>query len=147
MPQIVLACGSITQVSQEDYIFLVGYNWCKCAGYPGTRTKKKIVLMHNMIKERMGITEEVDHHNRDKLDNRRDNLRPVTRGANLQNKEKLIGFKGVSWDSVNRKWRARITHDGNCYDLGCYSSEKEAAQAYNVEALRLYGPGALLNQL
>lgn len=58
---------------------------------------------------------EVDHINRNPLDNRRSNLRIATHAQNSYNKfaEKVSasGFKGVYWVKDKNMWCARITHD------------------------------------
>jgi hypothetical protein len=54
----------------------------------------------------------VDHINRNTLDNRRDNLRICSKQDNTRNSSKskinTSGFKGVSWHSRDKKWRAEV---------------------------------------
>ena len=49
---------------------------------------------------------------------------------------------GVSWHKKDRKWIARIRHDGKQQRLGCFDDEREAARAFDTEARRLRGDGA-----
>jgi hypothetical protein len=74
-----------------------------------------------------------DHINRNRLDNRRSNLRIVDRAGNGQNVGSRAGstssFRGVSWDSRNRKWSAQCMLRQKLYHLGRYTSEIEAARA------------------
>ena len=69
----------------------------------------------------------IDHINRDKSDNRRANLRFVTRSQNSQNqtlqKTSSSGFRGVSFHRQMNKWQA---HCGGKY-LGSYLTREEAA--------------------
>lgn len=89
-----------------------------------------------MHRELMGLVPgdglEVDHINRNKLDNRRSNLRVVTRAENAQNMPKYRGsssrFRGVYLDRSTRKWRANIRIAGRVRSLGCFDDEMEAAR-------------------
>jgi hypothetical protein len=102
----------------------------------------------------------VDHINRDKLDNRRSNLRLASRSQNEANKRKrrtqsggktTSRYKGVSfmkdWGTVVRTkpWRATITVDKKIIALGVYSTEEEAARVYNEAAKKHFGEYAYLN--
>ncbi len=93
-----------------------------------------------------------DHINRNKLDNRKCNLRYADNSDNCKNKTKtliktLSKYKGVSKikDRRKKKWVARINVNGNQYNLGYFNTEKEAAEAYNKAALELHGEFAVLN--
>lgn len=62
------------------------YNWSLSGdGYPMTYIKGKYVKMHHLVigKPKKGLV--TDHRNRDKLDNRKDNLRSVTQYENMLN--------------------------------------------------------------
>lgn len=55
----------------------------------------------------------VDHINRDKTDNRWDNLRHVSQSCNIRNSKKSLsnksGVTGVVWDKARGRWHAQIT--------------------------------------
>ena len=79
---------------------------------------------------------EIDHINRNKLDNRRSNLREVTRSMNCLNKglqrNNTSGHAGVRYDKSKtslKKWRAWIQVKGKIYNLGCFETKKEAVGA------------------
>jgi hypothetical protein len=85
----------------------------------------------------------VDHKNRQRLDNRRSNLRVVTKAVNAKNRSKRVGsslHKGVHWKKPNPLhrtrgcWTARIIIDRKMIYLGNFDTEDEAAAA--VEAGR-----------
>lgn len=95
---------------------------------------------------------ELDHINGDKRDNRISNLRPCTRSQNKANSPKMnkdtaSAYKGLTYYSANKTkpWMAQIGKDSVHYYLGYFSTEDEAAAAYNAKALELYGEFANLN--
>ena len=85
----------------------------------------------------------VDHINGNKLDNRKSNLRICTHAENLRNlkkaKNNTSGFKGVSWYSKSKKWRAVITFGGKYHHLGLFVKKQDAIDAYNQKAKEYFG--------
>lgn len=81
---------------------------------------------------------EVDHINRDKLDNRRVNLRLCTHAENHRNrgprKNTSSGLKGVS--RFRNGWAAEITVDRRVVKLGSNFKTKEEAYAVYCSAAR-----------
>lgn len=126
-----------TIVDEDDYA-LTSYN-------------NKLIFMHQLVYKLYnnyipGLT---DHINNNRKDNRIENLREATNGENSHNvsnsKNNTSHYHGVSWFKRDNKWKAYVTKDGNCYNLGCYKNEIDAAKAYNVKALELYGNKVNLN--
>lgn len=76
---------------------------------------------------------DVDHINRDTLDNRRENLRICEPGQNYLNKGKQKNcaskYKGVH--VKGKKWRALVKYKRRDYYLGVFENEKDAAIAVN----------------
>ena len=87
----------------------------------------------------------VDHINRDKLDNRKSNLRICTTKENNRNKSlnsnNKTGYKGVS----PCLYKVSISKDGITYNLGKFNSKEQAARAYDRKAIELYGEFACTN--
>lgn len=97
---------------------------------------------------RAGIGETVDHIDNNGLNNRRKNLRIVSRGVNRQRSDSVsnsTGYRGVSYIPGTCKFEARIYHDGKCIRLGRFDDIHEAARAYDKKAVELYGDHAFLN--
>lgn len=96
-------------------------------------------------RELLGLTHgdgfEGDHINRDRLDNRRSNLRAIPLAGNRQNKSSHHNssskYRGVSWAPDRRKWRASITDHGKRIHLGQFSDEQTAAEAARAARSRL----------
>ncbi len=78
-------------------------------------------------------THEIDHKNRNRADNRWQNLREATSGEQRQNqllrKDATSGFRGVTYLSRKNKWLARIALDGKRKHLGVYDTEESAVGA------------------
>lgn len=75
---------------------------------------------------------EVDHINRDRLDNRRANLRIGGHPENAQNVPSRAGssvYRGVAWDTSRKKWQAYVRVNGKSIGLGRFQHEEEAAAA------------------
>ncbi len=68
----------------------------------------------------------IDHINRNKLDNRLENLRIITFTQNLWNQD----VKGYCWFAPAKKWMGTITANRNRIHLGYFNTEEEAAEAY-----------------
>jgi hypothetical protein len=104
------------------------------AGHPYVRWRRqdnKHIKLHRLI---MGLDfgdkMVVDHINGDQLDNRKANLRLLTRGQNIQNRHKSQGaskYRGVCWDKSRQKWKATVTLNYKAHQLGRFDTEEEAA--------------------
>jgi hypothetical protein len=108
--------------------------------------RRKNVYMHHLITGATGI----DHVNRNGLDNRRANLRPTTKSQNMANSRPQGGtseFKGVSWSTSERRWRAQITVNGKTRCIGRFKSERDAADAYDRVAVEAFGEFARTNAM
>jgi len=96
-------------------------------------------------RELLGLTNgdgfEGDHINRDRLDNRRCNLRAVSHAANTQNVTSHQGttskHRGVSWNKQKRKWEGRVRVNGRAIHLGYFADESQAAEAARAARARL----------
>lgn len=87
---------------------------------------------------------ELDHINRNRLDDRIENLRPATSSQNAANsslrRDSVSGFKGVSWFAKgNKNWRAQIRVNGRVFHLGLFADPVEAHAAYLVAAREHFG--------
>lgn len=142
-------------VDPDDYDRCKAWSWqrsengyaFRTVSYGRKRTEK--LLLHRFI---MGDTcdKEVDHINGDKLDNRKANLRLVTRSQNIANRPKrnnsTTPYKGVRLANGGPRWRAYISaKEIGQKHLGCFETAEEAAQAYDAAALELWGQYASLN--
>lgn len=135
-------------VSDEDKD-LAELNWAFICGYAGRgQNGKSRMMLHRVIIERLnpdGIFEnqQVDHINRNKLDNRRENLRIATHSQNHANtgirKDNSSGYKGVHWNKQSQKWVAQIKINKKTKRIGAYDTPEEAYKAYCAKAKELFG--------
>lgn len=155
MKLIKLKDGAQAKVDDEDFDWLSKFNWNRqlgaSRGYARCGVGGKVLLMHRVIMH-CSPNQSVDHINHDKLDNRKANLRVVSQSDNMANarktaKPKSSKFKGVNRRKKNGRWRAELFKHGVYYYLGDYSTEVEAAQAYNKKALEMSGACAHLNEV
>jgi len=142
MKEIKLPSGHVCQVDDIDYGHLMQFKWFIWIGKTNTyaRTcfnlpdgKRSWVYMHRMI---MPNTKEVDHKDKNGLNNTRNNLRAASRSDNMKNRA-IRGssrYRGVS-RHLNYCWLAKINIDGKQKHLGCFRDEMEAARAYDKAAI------------
>lgn len=156
MAEIRLYCGGVVLVDDQDLPLVSGFNWTlDSEGYVVACTKVdgewKIVKMHKLLFE-----DRVDHKNRNRTDNRRENMRFCTQAQNNANRTKTTlkttsVFKGVCWDKQYSKWRASISVSvpgrPKTKHLGRFTSERDAALAYNAAASARFGEFACLNNV
>ena len=95
MPEITLKTGEVVLVDEADHSWLSRWKWklhkegyaCR-TGWDKNRKTWTCILMHRLIVQ-PGEGLEVDHINRNRLDNRRENLRAVTHLENVANTERV----------------------------------------------------------
>jgi len=156
MKIIPLTRGKVVVVEDEDYDRLMRHKWhFMTVGYAGrdvwnSRTKRKYKIpMHRQIM-RAPRHLQVDHANMDGLDNRRTNLRLVTKGQNMMNgslrRNKLHSiYKGVTRRLKDGRWIVQITKDKTTARIGSFDTEHHAALAYDLWAHDLFGEYARPN--
>ena len=144
MKYIELTQGMRAIVDDKDFEELSKYKWyykLYAVRNGWVNGKRTTIRMHRQI---IGAraNDEIDHKNGYRLDNRRVNLRKVTRSQNMWNRKKQKStskYKGVYWNSVTKFWTAQIQVEGKGIYLGIYRNEESAAQAYKEAALKYFG--------
>lgn len=123
--------GLFALVDDDDYDRLIKHSWCLDVGggYAMTRHKTKAVRMHRMVKEApKGMY--IDHINRDKLDNRKSNLRVVTNSQNMLNagmfSNNTSGYKGVTYHTRDKRWVAQVKLNYKNIILGRFKYKADA---------------------
>jgi hypothetical protein len=158
MIEVPLTQGKVALIDDEDAERVLRYEW-RAAWHAGARryyvkrrTRRKggprHIWLHRFILDAPpGV--EVDHINRDGLDNRRANLRFATPAENQWNSGRRIdnrtGFKGVYWNKRKKQFRAQIKRHGVQRCIGDFTTAIEAARAYDAAARLLFGEFARVN--
>lgn len=137
MAFIQLTKGLETLIDDESFDELNRFNWYASGpiGFerPARRLKeegRKLIYIYHQI---LGVKPwllagvNVDHINRDPLDNRRSNLRLVSRSENMQNR--AISSKGISVDRTHGTYKAYIGHGVERVNVGTFQSYEEAEEA------------------
>lgn len=158
--EIPLTRGHVAIIDLDDLPLVQGMAWQSLVStsavyalhsYRSPGGPMRQLHMHRLLCFGPGENDprDVDHIDRDGLNNRRANLRPATRGQNMANRRKRAGttsgYIGVNWHKGSGKWTARITVDGVRTSLGYYASEIEAARAVDEANVRMRGEFAVLN--
>lgn len=130
-------------VDEDDYPALSQHVWhadpkgyvvrSVYLGKTDDREVRELEMMHRRL---MGLVKgdglQVDHINRDKLDNRRSNLRVVGAAENPQNVSGGHGLsrrRNVHWIKARNRWAVRVCHNGKWYLGGHFIDPEEAARA------------------
>lgn len=117
----------------------------KMVNYELSRFALHRIILSRKLGRDLLDAEEVDHKDRNPLNNKRNNLRLATRSQNIMNRPARIdcksGYKGVS--KIGGVWRAVCMGK----HLGCYSTPEEAAIVYNHFAFEVQGEFACLNNI
>lgn len=104
-----------------------GQHWC---------VHKLIYLWHHGY-----VPDQLDHINRDTLDNRIENLRPATASENASNRKLFSNstskIKGVSWHKYTKKWYVYLNIGKQRKNIG-YFENLELAELVAIEAREKY---------
>jgi hypothetical protein len=133
-------------IDKEDYSLVKNHRWCLFPGnYIWNNPTKS--FLHNMI---LG-EKNVDHKDNNGLDNRRTNLRPANQSQNNMNKKiaknNTSGFKGVHYDSSEKKWKVQIRKDRKLVFRKLVATKEEAAILYDQKSKEIFGEFARNNQM
>jgi hypothetical protein len=156
MKEIELFTGELAIIDDEDFERVSQHKWHRTIGKSGivyarrqeiSDNKVINISLHGFILSNT-TTLEIDHKNRNGLDNRKCNLRLATHQQNSWNRgvNGKIQYKGVS-AYKNRKstYRAQIRMNDKITYLGCFKTPEAAALAYDKKAYEIQGEFAYLN--
>lgn len=153
MAKITLPSGHVMYFDECDRWLVEKYAWhVDMKGYARAQTRRdgkiKNISFHKMITPDCPKEKFRDHINRNRLDNRRNNLRFVTAQQNAwnrnPNKNNPTGYKGVSIEQ-GKYFRAHIREGGKKIWIGYFPTAEAAAKAYDKAAKKIHGKYARLN--
>lgn len=131
----------------EDYAKIENYCWSENNsgdGYVYTVFENAHIFLHNMIMNKSKKDRyEIDHINHNPKDNKKNNLRVVTRSQNQMNvnvkSNNTSGVTGVSWDTTNNCWIARIQKDKIRHIIGYFTDFNDAVNARKQAEEKYFG--------
>ncbi len=136
------------QVSDCDHLFLSAYNWgpdgsgyyrChNCEIWNGNQIHGK--RLHWFVAQLMGLEVpdgyQIDHIDRNKLNNQRYNFRAASKRLQNQNtdmyKNNTSGYHGICFHKCHNKWGATIRINNKQKHLGYYATAEEASEIYQA---------------
>lgn len=149
---------AVAILSKRDADYFSEWEWRLHNGYAarfvsaedGTPKKQvACIYLHRAILQAPPGNLVVDHLNGDRLDNRRENLRLVTKAINNVNRRTKgqQGYIGITMDRARsrRPYVAQITHRGIGRTIGRFATPEEAAWAYDTVAKQIHGGACHLN--
>ena len=135
--------GGEVIVDSEDLIFLLQYKWHSNSwGYACARINNiETTMQHLLIDNPNHMI--IDHINRNRLDNRKENLRLVNKTQNAINTKipnnNTSGIIGVSLDKKTNKWRSYISINGKRKELGKYKDFDQAVKIRLINEKKYFG--------
>lgn len=131
--QFIISINSLDRVLSHDW-------YLNKSGYPFSYT----AIYHTLHRFLFGRQEKgmvIDHINRDKLDNRINNLRVISAKENSYNRTKNNNsenkYKGVQ--KRGTKYVAVISKDGVRREIPGFNTEEDAAACYDMMAEEMFG--------
>lgn len=145
MKLVELSRGGFARVDDEDFERISQHKWYAWSKGKTTYAVRNhpdggMIMMH---KEIYSSNLDIDHRDRDGLNNCKNNLRPATKSQNQANTGLRInntsGIKGVYFNKKDRRWMARITVNQKMLYLGSFIDPLEAKKAYDAAAKKYFG--------
>lgn len=141
MRKIELTQGKYTVVDEEDYDRISKHKWYFDSSNGYARNGELGYLHRFILQPPKG--KYVDHKDKDKLNNRRSNLRVCTNAENIRNSSVRVnntsGATGVWWRSDRNRWVAEIKLDYKKITIGRYKTKDEAVEARRQKEIELFG--------
>lgn len=173
MKEIALTKGAVALVDDNVYDFLNSWSWQLGSNGYAVRTEsvdnsvkpvRRQILMHRVIYEYVNSSIpdklEIDHINKNKLDNHISNLKLCTHLENCNNRnvDNKTHYKGVTYQNYiykkgkkyprRKPYQAKIMINGVRKSLGFFETAEEAGAAYNKAYLEMTSTlvGAILSE-
>lgn len=113
-------------------------------GYAVSHLDGKLIFLHHLVMEaenKEGLV--IDHKDKNKLNNRKENLRLIEKQKNHINhngySNNKSGFTGVTLDKGRNKWKALIHIEGKQKLIGRFENIEDAVIARLNAELKYYG--------
>lgn len=137
--------GKVFYFDKEDYDIIKDYYWNTSKGYVVSETNNngKPVRMHRLVMNCTDKKFDVDHINHNIIDNRKENLRIVTRSQNQMNMQgrsnNTSGVTGVIFNKSANKWAVAIQKNKKRIHLGVFENFDEAVKVRKEAEIKYFG--------
>lgn len=157
---VPLLHGELALIDERDADLVGQFLWYTDRGYAIRYEGKRRIEMGAFILGASDSSCQIDHKFRNKLDNRRENIRTCTPQQNCWNRGKVASyakkkttsrFRGVNLLTIRHPygtytyWKGTISIGGRTIHLGYFPDEISAAKAYDGAAREKFGEFANLN--
>ena len=147
---ICYACNTNNKFlfDKEDYDLIKDYTWRENKyGYlyteVGTKPDNKILFIHRLIMNSDDKDMCIDHINHDTYDNRKINLRLVSKSQNHMNTKlrsnNTSGTTGVYWNKLRKYWYADIIENNKYHYIGSFKNKEDAIKARKEAEEKYFG--------
>jgi len=149
-------CNKYTTVDDCDYEKASSVTWAMtpdgyarrnvCVGkVDGKQKQKKLYLHRFLLDAPHGF--DVDHKNHNRLDNRRSNLRILTRALNLLNRRAALSRKAKTYGVYKTKsgrWSANMSINDKTTRIGTFDTKRQAINARKQKEIERYDSGNMV---
>ncbi len=153
MKVIHLTQNKVTWLDNEDFERVNKYKWHANKKTTGVfyayrkqwipeKQKYITIIMHRFI---MNCPEdmEIDHIDHNGLNNQKSNLKICSHADNMRNikvrRTSNSGFRGISWDKKNKKWRITICKEKKFYNRGRFTELEDAVKEHRKSFKEIFG--------
>ena len=138
MKEIKMTGGYTAFVDDEDFERISAFTWCVVKRPSGDmhamrkNENNKTVFMHHEIlrMSRGAITFQIDHKNRNGLDNQKDNLRKASRRLNALNSKRSDNATLI--ERHGNRFRVRPWINGKRTVIGSFPTQEKAEEAVRI---------------
>lgn len=130
-------------IDPDDFDLVSKGSWyIDGTGHVSGRMFGKRVKLHRVILN-APLDKEIDHINRNPLDNRKVNLRLANKSQNMMNRGPQInnksGIKGVCWSIRDKMWRVYLTMNRKIVYSSMHKILDDAINARKLAAIKFHG--------
>lgn len=136
-------------IDEADYALVAQYKWYKGTSGIWARVRWCGQIRNLLLHRLLCIAPIVDHINGNVLDNRRANLRPITKSGNARNGKKRrnnsTGLIGVHLDTITGKYRGCVTSNYKTLKSPRFTTATEAAKWHDDYVRKHYPETGVLS--